>query len=222
MIIKGEYIMKKLLVLLLASLLVISACGQKEENSTKEESTKKTESKETKKEEHKKKELDKKETTKKAEPKTEEQTTEEVTTNEQQQPTEELNTTEQPTQEQVPTKDEMAQKFKNGENVSGQVDAEGNTYVQAQGGGDAMGYYKPDGSFCTVGGCVSPESQAQQDAPSDNSYIQEGQDWRNNTGTGLSSGEMQLKQQILDGTYEGDDEEQVLEAIEYYEQEYGQ
>lgn len=116
----------------------------------------------------------------------------------------------------------MVQKFKNGENVDGQVDAEGNTYVQGQGGGDAMGYYKPDGSFFTVGGCVSPESQEQQDVPSDNSYIQEGQDWRNNTGTGLSSGEMQLKQQILDGTYEGQDEEEVLEAIEYYEQQYGQ
>ncbi|RIO11831.1 hypothetical protein [Mammaliicoccus sciuri] len=215
--------MKKLLVLLFASLLILSACGEK-----KEESSSKDDSKETKKEVKKdkpEKESDKdktkKEYAKKSEPKTEEQSTEEVTTNEQQ-TTEEVNSTEQTTQEQAPTKEEMAQKFKNGEDVNGLVDNEGNEYVQAQGGGDAMGYYKPDGSFCTVGGCVSPEAQEQQDIPSDNSYIQEGQDWRNNTGTGLSSGEMQLKQQILNGTYEGPDEEEVLEAIEYYEQQYGQ
>ncbi|HCN60607.1 hypothetical protein [Mammaliicoccus fleurettii] len=201
--------MKKLLVLLFVSLLVLGACGQKEK-STKEESTKEAK-KEVKKDNPKKENASKKEDKdNKSEPKTEEQSTEDI------------NTTEQPTQEQSLTKEEMVQKFKNGENVDGQVDAEGNTYVQGQGGGDAMGYYKPDGSFCTVGGCVSPESQEQQDVPSDNSYIQEGQDWRNNTGTGLSSGEMQLKQQILDGTYEGQDEEEVLEAIEYYEQQYGQ
>lgn len=212
--------MKKLLVLLFVSLLVLVACGQKEE-STKEESTKEAK-KEVKKDKPKKENASKKENKdNKSEPKKEEQSTEEVTSTEQQ-PTEDINTTEQPTQEQSLTKEEMAQKFKNGENVDGQVDAEGNTYVQGQGGGDAMGYYKPDGSFCTVGGCVSPESQEQQDVPSDNSYIQEGQDWRNNTGTGLSSGEMQLKQQILDGTFEGQDEEEVLEAIEYYEQQYGQ
>ncbi len=216
--------MKKLLVLLFASLLVLSACGDKKEDNSPKDDTKETK-KEVKKDEPKKKESDKdkikKESAKKSEPKTEEQTTEEVTSNEQQS-TQEVNTTEQAPQEQAPTKEEMAQKFKNGEDVNGLVDNEGNEYVQAQGGGDAMGYYKPDGSFCTVGGCVSPEAQEQQDIPSDNSYIQEGQDWRNNTGTGLSSGEMQLKQQILNGTYEGPDEEEVLEAIEYYEQQYGQ
>lgn len=97
MIIKGECLMKKLIVLLFASLLVLGACGQKEESTTKDD-TKETK-KEVKKEDSKKKETDKKETAKKSEPKTEEQTTEEVATNEQQ-PTEEVNTTEQPTQEQ--------------------------------------------------------------------------------------------------------------------------
>lgn len=215
--------MKKLLVLLFASLLVLSACGEKKEESSSKDDTKETkkEVKKDKPEKESDKDKTKKESAKKSEPKTEEQSTEEVTTNEQQ-TTEEISTTEQTTQEQAPTKEEMAQKFKNGEDVNGLVDNEGNEYVQAQGGGDAMGYYKPDGSFCTVGGCVSPEAQEQQDIPSDNSYIQEGQDWRNNTGTGLSSGEMQLKQQILNGTYEGPDEEEVLEAIEYYEQQYGQ
>ncbi|MBF9298770.1 hypothetical protein [Mammaliicoccus sciuri] len=153
--------MKKLLVLLFASLLVLGACGEKKEESSSKDDTKETK-KEVKKEEPKKKESDKdktkkeKESAKKAEPKTEESTTEEV------------NTTEQPTQEQAPTKEEMAQKFKNGENVNGQIDNEGNQYVQAQGGGDAMGYYKPDGSFCTVGGCVSPEAQARMDRETEN------------------------------------------------------
>ncbi|MBO3062776.1 hypothetical protein [Mammaliicoccus fleurettii] len=146
--------MKKLLITILSVALLLGACGQKEESSTKEDT------KDTKKE-IEKKEPKKKETTKKSEPKTEEQSTQETTSIEQ--PTEEVNTTEQTTQEQTPTKDEMAQKFKNGENVNGQVDAEGNTYVQAPGGGDAMGYYKPDGSFCTVGGCVSPEAQERMD-----------------------------------------------------------
>lgn len=148
--------MKKLLVLLFASLLVLGACGQKEESSSKDDTkeTKKVVKKEEKKESDKDK--TKKESAKKAEPKTEESTTEEV------------NTTEQPTQEQAPTKEEMAQKFKNGENVNGQIDNEGNQYVQAQGGGDAMGYYKPDGSFCTVGGCVSPEAQARMDRETEN------------------------------------------------------
>ncbi len=26
-----------------------------------------------------------------------------------------------------------------------------------------MGYYKPDGTFCTVGGCVNPEAQERMD-----------------------------------------------------------
>ncbi|CFO30159.1 Uncharacterised protein [Staphylococcus aureus] len=48
------------------------------------------------------------------------------------------------------------------------------------------------------------------------------QEWRNNTGTGLSSGEMQLRNEIKNGTYEGDDGDQILEALDHYEQQYGQ
>ena len=47
------------------------------------------------------------------------------------------------------------------------------------------------------------------------------QEWRYNTGSGISSGEMQTRNQILNGTYEGKDAEQVLEAINYYEEKYG-
>ncbi|WP_239740915.1 hypothetical protein [Mammaliicoccus sp. M-M45] len=161
--------MKKLLVLLFASLLVLSACGEKKEESSSKDDTKETK-KEVKKDKPKKesdKDKTKKESAKKSEPKTEEQTTEEVTTNEQQ-TTQDATPTEEVAQEQAPTKEEMAQKFKNGEDVNGLVDNEGNEYVQAQGGGDAMGYYKPDGSFCTVGGCVSPEAQARMDRETEN------------------------------------------------------
>lgn len=166
--------MKKLLVLLFASLLVLGACGQKEESTSKDDTKETKEVKKDAKKEDKKESKDK-EVSKKTEPKSEEQSTEEVATNEQQS-TEEVTTNEQPTQEQqtveqpvqqpvqeAPTQDEITQQFKNGQDVNGQVDNEGNKYVQAQGGGDAMGYYKPDGSFCTVGGCVSPEAQERMD-----------------------------------------------------------
>lgn len=153
--------MKKLLVLLFASLLVLGACGQKEESSSKDDTK---ETKEVKKENKKedKKESKDKEVSKKTEPKSEEQSTEEVATNEQQS-TQENTSAEEVAQEQAPTKEEMAQKFKNGEDVNGLVDNEGNEYVQAQGNGDAMGYYKADGSYCTVGGCLTPEEMDKQE-----------------------------------------------------------
>ncbi|MDT0701973.1 hypothetical protein RM652_02505 [Mammaliicoccus sciuri] len=153
--------MKKVLVLLFASLLVLGACGQKEESSSKDDTK---ETKEVKKEAKKedKKESKDKEVSKKTEDKSDEQSTEEVATNEQQ-TTQENTSTEEVTQEQSPTKDEMAQKFKNGENINGQIDNEGNEYVQAQGNGDAMGYYKTDGSYCTVGGCLTPEEMDKQE-----------------------------------------------------------
>ena len=42
------------------------------------------------------------------------------------------------------------------------VDADGNTWYQAQGAGDVIGYTKPDGTQCTVGGCVTPQQQQEQ------------------------------------------------------------
>ncbi|HBI9260028.1 TPA: hypothetical protein I2275_RS14015, partial [Staphylococcus aureus] len=44
------------------------------------------------------------------------------------------------------TKDEISQRVKNGHNVNGMVDADGNTWYQAQGAGDVIGYTKPDGT----------------------------------------------------------------------------
>ena len=87
--------MKKLLFLLFASLLVLGACGQKEESTSKDETTKKTERKETKKETKK----EDKETTEKSEPKTEENTTEEPQSVEEE-------TAEEQTQEQQPVQEQ--------------------------------------------------------------------------------------------------------------------
>ena len=93
--------MKKLLFLLFASLLVLGACGQKEESTSKEETTKKTESKDAKKETKKedKTEKEDKETTEKSEPKTEENTTEEPQSVEEE-------TAEEQTQEQQPVQEQ--------------------------------------------------------------------------------------------------------------------
>ncbi|MBI5975224.1 hypothetical protein [Staphylococcus canis] len=46
------------------------------------------------------------------------------------------------------------------------------------------------------------------------------QEWRKNTGDGLSSGEKQTMYEIENGTYQGEDEEQIYEALKFYEQNY--
>lgn len=197
--------MKKLLVLLFASLLVLGACGQKEESSSKDDTK---ETKEVKKEVEKKdkKEDKDKEVTKKAEPKSEEQSTEEVATNEQ-----------QTTQEAAPT-EEIAQEQQNEQTIqeqqenygkpSGQYDTNGPTYEE-----DENGNWKE----------IPKQDTSQQSSSSDNPYMNlPDQEWRNNTGSGLSSGEIQLRNEIKNGTYEGDDGDQILEALDHYEQQYGQ
>lgn len=45
------------------------------------------------------------------------------------------------------------------------------------------------------------------------------QEWRENAG-GLSSGEIQTRNQILNGTYQGEDAQQKLDAINYFENKY--
>ncbi|MDT0703945.1 hypothetical protein RM652_12510 [Mammaliicoccus sciuri] len=197
--------MKKLLVLLLASLLVLSACGEK-----KEESSSKDDTKETKKEVKKdkpKKESDKdkkekeKESAKKTEPKTEE-----VTTNEQQS-TEEVNTTEQATQEQQTNEQPI-------NSNEGPYSTDGD-WTQEQ--------IEENERLAQEFAKNNPDQIEQQSSSSDNPYMDlPNQEWRNNTGTGLSSGEMQLRNEIKNGTYEGDDGDQILEALDHYEQQYGQ
>ncbi|MCD8797422.1 hypothetical protein [Mammaliicoccus sciuri] len=94
--------MKKLLVLLFASLLVLGACGQNMENAKDDKDIDLKPDKDNKKSDKKEKKSEKedkdKESTKKTEPKTEEKSTEEVTTEEPQ--SVEEDTTEERTQEQ--------------------------------------------------------------------------------------------------------------------------
>ncbi|HJA90500.1 MAG TPA: hypothetical protein H9948_06885 [Candidatus Jeotgalibaca merdavium] len=193
--------MKKLLFLLFASLLVLGACGQKEESSSKDET--KDAKKEVKKEE--KKGTDEKE--KNSEKKTEEKSTEEVNSTEQQ-PTEDVNTTEQPTQEQTQQNEQTIQEQQDAYGKpSGQYDTSGPTYEE-----DENGNWKE----------IPKEDTAEQSYSADNPYMNlPDQEWRKNAG-GLSSGEIQTRNAIKNGTYEGEDAEQVLEAINYYEQQYGQ
>ena len=42
------------------------------------------------------------------------------------------------------------------------------------------------------------------------------QEWRNNTRNGLSSSKRQIRDEILNGNYEGDDAQKVLDANNYY------
>ena len=191
--------MKKLLVLLFASLLVLGACGQKEESTSKDET------KDAKKEVKKEGKKEEKKEDKKEEPKSEEQSTEELATNEQ-----------QTTQEAAPT-EEIAQEQQNEQTIqeeqenygkpSGQYDTNGPTYEE-----DENGNWKE----------IPKQDTSQQTSSSDNPYMNlPNQEWRKNTG-GLSSGEIQTRNAIKNGTYEGEDAEQKLEAINYYEQQYGQ
>ena len=196
--------MKKLLVLLFASLLVLGACGQKEESSSKDDTK---ESKEVKKEVKKedKKESKDKEVTKKTEPKSEEQSTEEVATNEQQ-TTQEAVPTEEVTQEQQ-NEQTIQEQQENYGKPSGQYDTNGPTYEE-----DENGNWKE----------IPKEDTEEESYSADNPYMNlPNQEWRKNTG-GLSSGEIQTRNAIKNGTYEGEDAEQKLEAINYYEQQYGQ
>ena len=194
--------MKKLLFLLFASLLVLGACGQKEESSSKDDAK---ESKKVNKEVKKEDKKEDKKKIKKEEPKSEEQSTEELATNEQ-----------QTTQEAAPT-EEIAQEQQNEQTIqeqqenygkpSGQYDTNGPTYEE-----DENGNWKE----------IPKQDTSQQTSSSDNPYMNlPNQEWRKNTG-GLSSGEIQTRNAIKNGTYEGEDAEQVLEAINYYEQQYGQ
>ncbi|TDM49631.1 hypothetical protein ETI06_03965 [Macrococcoides goetzii] len=86
----------------------------------------------------------------------------------------------------------------------------------SQAAGYGVGEAPPEQSYtrAPIGG--NPDVQK----PANNPYVNlPNQEWRVNAG-GLSSGEIQTRNAILNGTYEGDDAEQVLEAINYYEQKY--
>lgn len=161
--------MKKALIFLLSSTLILSACGNDDEKPSKDSKPK---------EETKKTKEDKKQKTASKEKQTEEQPTESNTV--------EQSSVGQQTNRPL-TKDEISQRMRNGENVNGMVDADGDTWYQAPGNGDVVGYTKPDGTQCTVGGCVTPEQPTVNRTPQEQlaheNWINDQVEWNNASNT---------------------------------------
>ena len=122
--------------------------------------------------------------------------------------------------------------MKNGVNVNGMVDADGDTWYQAPGNGDVVGYTKPDGTQCTVGGCVTPAQQEKMneeqydDSDDVNAEINAARTeeeqvdaLRKKYNGGLSSAEIQTKTAIEQGYYDGNDADEVYNKIKEREAE---
>ncbi|MGJ5651201.1 hypothetical protein [Staphylococcus warneri] len=207
--------MKRLVGILFASTLILGACSQ---DDTKEDENKKSESTTEKKANDKKDEKTKEDKKSKEEKKsqenednsTEEQHTEETATNEQVQSQEQQQT--QQTNQQNGEYDST--KHSDEYNASHPVSTDDDwTPEEKQRYDEGMKEIER----------LEQKNQEMSDPTYDpnNPYINmPDQEWRNNTGGGLSSGEMQTRNAILNGTYEGDDAQQVLDAINYYEEKY--
>ncbi|ATH60708.1 hypothetical protein BJG89_10660 [Staphylococcus nepalensis] len=238
--------MKKVLFLILASFLVLGACGNSEES--KSEDKKETKASDTKsKKDDKKKDEDKEsdkdkesdenkesdDTSNSSDKAKEADNVQNKQTNEK----EEQKTSENESQNRALTKEEISQQMKNGVNVNGMVDADGDTWYQAPGNGDVVGYTKPNGTQCTVGGCVTPAQQERMDAEQDDAEQYDETDdvnaeinsaetedeqveaLRKKYNGGLSSGELQTKTAIEQGYYDGDNADEVYNKIEEREAE---
>lgn len=148
--------MKKLLIPLFSSLLLLTACGNSDE------SNKETAKNETK--THEKENKNKEKTQKK---KNEQ--------NNNQEKQENSESTEQVNEESVNDQANSNNTNNNNEQVNGFQENQQNTQSQTNQtpnnnqnsnipNGDAMfGEYKEDGTYCTVGGCLTPEEQKQQE-----------------------------------------------------------
>ncbi|MBF0810472.1 hypothetical protein E4T72_05300 [Staphylococcus xylosus] len=216
--------MKKVLILLLASFLALAACGSNEASKSDNKKETKLSNEETKKDD-KKSNDDKKSDMEKE--KSNDNSADD-TDNEQSEQT----TNENEPQNKALTKEEISQRMKNGVNVNGMVDADGDTWYQAPGNGDVVGYTKPDGTQCTVGGCVTPAQQEkmneeQYDESDDvNAEINAARTeeeqvdaLRKKYNGGLSSAELQTKTAIEQGYYDGNDADEVYNKIKEREAE---
>lgn len=151
--------MKKILFLLLASFLVLTACGNKEES--KSEDKKETKSSSNKKSNDEKNDIKQSEVSKdKSNDSSNDEVTKQDEINEQPvQSQEQVNIqkqqiTQQPLQSQV--KAEQPEQQQNLQETNNEQ-----TNIPA---GDAiLGEYKDDGTYCTVGGCLTPEQQKDQE-----------------------------------------------------------
>lgn len=222
--------MKKVLILLLASFLALAACGSNETSKSDDKKKTKSSSEETEKDD--KKSNDDKKSDKEKEKSNDNSADDtdnvKVADNEQSEQT----TNENEPQNKALTKEEISQQMKNGVNVNGMVDADGDTWYQAPGNGDVVGYTKPDGTQCTVGGCVTPAQQEkmneeQYDESDDvNAEINAARTeeeqvdaLRKKYNGGLSSAELQTKTAIEQGYYDGNDADEVYNKIKEREAE---
>ena len=218
--------MKKLLGTLFAATLVLSACSQ---DDTKEDENKKSESTTEKKSEDKKDNKSKED--KKSKEKKKSQENEDNKSTQEDNSTEEQDTQETATNEQVqsqqqtqqPETQEQQQAQQNGEYDSTKHSDEYNASHPVSTDDD----WTPEEQQRYDEGMKEIErlerkNQELSDPTYDpnNPYMNmPNQEWRNNAG-GLSSGEIQTRNEILKGTYEGEDAQQKLDAINYYEEKY--
>lgn len=145
--------MKKLLLTAtLSGALLLSACGNTSVDSNKEDDDK-SEQQETKKDNN---QQAKKDNNNQQETNQNEQENNQKKSDNQEQ----SNNKHQTNNNEPLSKEEITRMMKNGGNVDGMVDEDGDTWYQAPGTGhDVVGYTKPDGTTCTVGGCTTPEEQ---------------------------------------------------------------
>ena len=213
--------MKKFLVLIFSSALILGACGN-DDASNKNSDTKSESKTEKKSEDYKSKEDKKTKEEKKTQENeennsTEEQNTQETATSEQvqsqqqtqetatqeQQQTQQANNGQQQSDNHEPTKEEIYEWDK--ENIPGGTD---------------YGLIDPEDVNEQSDNSQSNDSNTNYDP--NNPYMNmPDQEWRNNTGDGLSSGEKQLQYQIEQGEYDGNDGQQILDALDYYQDKYG-
>ena len=209
--------MKRLVGILFASTLILGACSQ---DDTKEDENKKSESTTEKKADDKKDKKTKEDKKSKEEKKSQEN--EDKKSTQEDNSTEEQNTQENATNEQQPTAQEQSstQKQTNQSQYSDEYLANNPVSTDGQLTPEEQQRYD-EGMKETER--LEQKNQEMSDPTYDpnNPYMNmPNQEWRNNTGGGLSSGEMQTRDAILNGTYEGDDAQQVLDAINYYEEKY--
>ena len=226
--------MKKFLALIFASTLILGACGNNDasnnDSDTKSES--KTEKKSEDKKDNKSKEDKKSKEEKKSQENednkstqednsTEEQDTQENATNEQQTATQE-----QPSTQKQTNNEQQSQQSQNTQQSSNNQSQYSDEYL-ANNPVSTDGQLTPEEQQRYDEGMKEIERLEQKNQElSDPTYDPNNpymnmpdQEWRNNAG-GLSSGEIQTRNEILKGTYEGEDAQQKLDAINYYEEKY--
>ena len=219
--------MKKFLALIFGSALILGACGN--DDTSNENSDTKSESKTEKKSEDKKENKSKEDKKSKEEKKTQEN--EDNNSTQEENSTEEQDAQETATNEQVqsqqqtqqPATQEQQQAQQNGEYDSTKHSDEYNASHPVSTDDD----WTPEEQQRYDEGMKEIERLEQKNQEmSDSTYDPNNpymnmpdQEWRNNAG-GLSSGEIQTRNEILKGTYEGEDAQQKLDAINYYEEKY--